>query len=191
MSDSTNAKSIEKYRSYLGLLARSYISPQLQRKIDASDLVQQTIIETYADADKYRDLDDQEQLALLRRILKNNLLDEIRKLNRQKRDIKRERAIESAIDQSFGRADGWLAASQTSPSGVIMRQEQLVQLTTALEQLPEDQQQAIVLRHLQGLTVAEIAETILKSESAVGGLLYRGLKKLNQIMASEATGDGA
>jgi RNA polymerase sigma-70 factor (ECF subfamily) len=51
-------------------------------------------------------------------------------------------------------------------------------LRHALEQLPEDQREVLVLRHIAGLTPVEIAATLKKSESSVHGLHHRGRRSL-------------
>jgi RNA polymerase sigma-70 factor (ECF subfamily) len=66
---------------------------------------------------------------------------------------------------------------------VTDRQEQLLRLAGALARLPEDQRQAVELHHLKGRPVAEVAEQLGRSPSAVGSLLYRGLKKLRELLA--------
>ena len=49
-------------------------------------------------------------------------------------------------------------------------------------ELPEAQREVIVLHHLQGLKLAEVAAEIGRSESAVAGLLFRGLKNLHSLL---------
>lgn len=51
-------------------------------------------------------------------------------------------------------------------------------LRQALEELPEDQREVLVLRHIVGLTPVEIADTLEKSESSVHGLHHRGRRSL-------------
>jgi RNA polymerase sigma-70 factor (ECF subfamily) len=51
-------------------------------------------------------------------------------------------------------------------------------LREALEQLPEDQREVLVLRHIVGLSPVEIAGTLNKSESSVHGLHHRGRRSL-------------
>ena len=60
----------------------------------------------------------------------------------------------------------------------MIRHEQLIRLADALGQLPDDQRQAVEMRHLQGLATAEIAERMKRSVAAIGGLLQRGLRAL-------------
>ena len=52
--------------------------------------------------------------------------------------------------------------------------ERLQSLRTALDRLPEDQREVLVLRHFAGLTPAEIAVALDRTESSVHGLHHRG-----------------
>jgi RNA polymerase sigma-70 factor (ECF subfamily) len=51
-------------------------------------------------------------------------------------------------------------------------------LREALEQLPEEQREVLVLRHIVGFSPVEIAETLGKTESSVHGLHHRGRRAL-------------
>lgn len=51
-------------------------------------------------------------------------------------------------------------------------------LRHALEQLPEDQREVLVLRHIAGLSPVEIAGALDKTESSVHGLHHRGRRTL-------------
>jgi len=51
-------------------------------------------------------------------------------------------------------------------------------LRQALESLPEDQREVLILRHIAGLSPMEIADTLDKSESSVHGLHHRGRRSL-------------
>jgi RNA polymerase sigma-70 factor, ECF subfamily len=53
-------------------------------------------------------------------------------------------------------------------------------LRTALERLPDDQREVLVLRHIVGLSPVEIAETLEKTESSVHGLHHRGRRSLQE-----------
>jgi len=56
-------------------------------------------------------------------------------------------------------------------------------LRHALEELPEDQREVLVLRHIAGLSPVEIASTLKKSESSVHGLHHRGRRTLRAKLA--------
>jgi RNA polymerase sigma-70 factor (ECF subfamily) len=53
----------------------------------------------------------------------------------------------------------------------------------ALQKLPPDQRRAIELHHLQDQSLAEAAQQMQRSRDAVIGLLFRGLRKLRQLLA--------
>jgi RNA polymerase sigma-70 factor (ECF subfamily) len=86
------------------------------------------------------------------------------------------------VENSSARLESWLAAVQSSPSQRVIREEQLLQLAQALAELPAEQRQAVELHHLQGHPVAEVGEMMGRSRAAVVGLLFRGLKKLRQLL---------
>jgi RNA polymerase sigma-70 factor (ECF subfamily) len=175
MSDHSN---LEKWRPYLHVLTNAQVDPRLRGKIDVSGIVQQTLLEAHRNRPAFAD--DSQQAAWLRRVLANNLADELRKLAAAKRDIGRERSLEQALHESSARLEQWLAADQSSPSEHVARQEQALRLAAALEQLPEAQREALVLQHWHGWKLAQIADHMGRTRAAVAGLLKRGLQQLRE-----------
>jgi RNA polymerase sigma-70 factor (ECF subfamily) len=173
---------LERFRHYLLLLARGRLGPRLRTRLDASDVVQQTLLEAHRGRAAFRGRTDAERAAWLRQILARNLANAARDLGRQKRDVARERSLEAELDESSCRLEAWLAADQTSPSEQAQRHERAVRLAGALAALPEAQREAVVLRHWEGRSLAEIAERLSCTTAAVTGLLYRGLKKLRSLL---------
>ena len=173
---------LERYRNYLRLLARLQLDPWLRGKLDPSDIVQQTLLQAHQMQDQFRGTSDAEQAAWLRQILVRTMANAARDLGRQKRDVGRERSLEAAIEESSVRLEAWLAAEHTSPSVRAEKNEQLLRLAEALEQLPEAQREAVVLHHLRGLSLAELAGQLGRSEGAAAGLLHRGIKRLRELL---------
>ena len=172
------ATDLEDYRAYLRILVQLQLDQRLQGKIDLSGVVQQTMLEAYQAMPNHQALDGDRLAGWLRRILANNLADEIRKLKTAKRDLNRERSLEAALENSSNRLQAWLADGQSTPSVRAQRQENILQLSAALDKLPDAQRDAVVLRHFQGKSLAEIAQRLGRSHSAVAGLLKRGLQQL-------------
>jgi RNA polymerase sigma-70 factor (ECF subfamily) len=175
-------ETLEKCRAYLMLLASSQVETWLRQRVDTSDLVQQTLLDAVARRDQFRGTSEAELLAWLRAILSNNLVDAFRHFHREKRDVARNLSLDEEISHSFRRIDALVTSSASSPSRKAETNEQLLRLPKALEALPEAQREAIVLHHLQGLKLSETAQAMGRSESSIGGLLHRGLKRLHELL---------
>jgi RNA polymerase sigma-70 factor, ECF subfamily len=171
---------LERFRSYLVLLARLKLDRKLRGKLDASDVVQQTLLEAHQALASFRSDDPAAQAAWLRQILARNMANAVRDLTRAKRDVRKERSLQADLDSSASQMESWLAAPQSSPSQKLERHERALQLAESLAQLPEAQREAVVLRHFQGLSLADIAEQLDCTTAAVTGLLQRGLKNLRK-----------
>lgn len=167
---------LERYQAYLRLLARMQLPPRLWAKIGASDLVQQTLLEAHVAAGQYRGRSDGEWLAFLRQTLARNMADLGRLYSADKRDVSREMELSSVRLEQFA------ASAEPSPSQEAVKNERLLKLADALAALPDDQRVAVELKHLQSWTVKQIADLTGKSETAVGGMLYRGIRKLRELM---------
>jgi RNA polymerase sigma-70 factor, ECF subfamily len=169
---------LERFRTYLHLLARLQLDPRLQAKLDASDVVQQTLLEAYQGMAQFRGSSDGELIGWLRQILVRNLTNAVRDFRRAKRDLAREQSPDAALEDSAQALDAWLAAPESSPSVRADRNEQAVRLIEALVHLPELQREVVMLRHWHGWSLQEISRHVGRSAAAVAGLLHRGLKEL-------------
>src|SRR4051812_19878148 len=117
---------LERYRSYLRLLARMQVPAHLQGKLDPSDVVQQTLLKAFEKIDQLRGQTEAQMAAWLRQILANTLANAVRDFGRQKRDAGLERSIEAAVEHSSACLEAWLAAEQSSPSERAERNEQVL-----------------------------------------------------------------
>jgi RNA polymerase sigma-70 factor (ECF subfamily) len=173
---------IEDYRDYLLLLVRLQLGSPLRAKVDASDVVQQAILHAHESRAQFRGTTEGEWLAWLRAILANALAAAARRFETQARDPRRERSLEGELDESSSRLETFLVADQTSPSERAVRGEELLRLAHAIARLPEDQRRVVELHYLRGLSVANVAEEIGRTRSAAVGLLFRGLKRLRELL---------
>jgi len=174
-----SAEDLEQFRAYLALLARLQVAPGLRDRVDLSGVVQQTLLEAFQETKRApRERTEGETAAWLRSILGHNLADGLRKLAASKRDVRRDRSLTAALDESASRLGDWLATQESSPSQKVIRREQMVRIAAALASLSENQRRVIELHHLQGWTLAEVARELDTTKAAVAGLLHRGLKAL-------------
>ena len=68
----------------------------------------------------------------------------------------------------------------------LIKRERSEQLADALVKLLDDERTAVLLKHFHNWSVAEIAQHLGKSQTGVGGLLRRGLKKLREYLREKA-----
>jgi RNA polymerase sigma-70 factor (ECF subfamily) len=173
----STANRVAAYRDYLCLLVRLQLAAQWAGKIDVSGVVQQTLCEAIRSQLPESDV---ELLACLRRIVANNLRDEIRRQTRAKRDVRREMSLDAALEQSSQRIEGWLVGQTSTPSRRLVRMEELCRLAAAMAELSEDQRRVVELHHLQGLPLAVTAERMGRTKEATSALIYRALKRLRE-----------
>ncbi len=126
----------------------------------------------------------------LERIALNQLRDAERALRRQKRDIRREipaagRGMAGAAwTASYADLLQRLTAGGSTPSRHVVKHEGIAAVITCLARLSDDQRAVVRLRFLEDVPVAEIANRLGKTETAVYTLCHRGLKTLREQMES-------
>lgn len=170
---------LQLYRNYLKLLARLQIGRRLQGKVDASDLVQETFLEAHRDFEQFRGCSEEELVSWLRQIMVSNLANLVRHYyGAKRRDVRLERELAADLDRSSQALQFGLADKQSSPSQKAARRERAVLLADALEQLPNDYREVLVLRHLEELPFPEVARRMGRSLDSVQKLWARGLAQL-------------
>jgi RNA polymerase sigma-70 factor (ECF subfamily) len=168
---------LDQHRLYLAVIARVQLDRGLQAKVDASDVVQETFLEAHRDFPQFRGETVGELVAWLRQILTRNLANQARHYrDTRRRDVRREQGLGATPG---GSADG-PAATISTPSQTAGRREALDLLADALVRLPDDYRQVIILRNLEELSFAEVAERMGKTVDSVKKLWARGLVHLRK-----------
>jgi RNA polymerase sigma-70 factor (ECF subfamily) len=176
------SRELENLRPLLVLLARQNVHPRLWKDVDPSGVVQATLLEVVQGRDRFQGNGPLALEGWARSILRNNLLDAVRKVHRGMRDVDREVRLDDAINESTRRLELDLAGKDRSPSESAIRNEDLMGLASALERLEPAQRDAVELHHLQGCSLSEAASLLGRSEAAVAALLHRGLMKLRELL---------
>ena len=177
---------LNQYRGYLQLLARLQVHRRLQAKADASDVVQEAFLEAHRDFSQFRGVTENELLAWLRQILASCVAGLVRKYyGTRKRDPQLERDISDELDRSSQTLDRSLAANLTSPSRTAVRHEQAARLATALEKLPPDYREVIILHHQQVLSFPDVAKQMERTDEAARKLWIRALGQLRKSLGDQ------
>jgi RNA polymerase sigma-70 factor (ECF subfamily) len=174
----------ERCRPYVRLLARAQVETWMRAKLDASDLVQQTLLEAHRAFPEFQGGTEGEWLAWLRMILTHNTQDFVRRYRQtDKRAVSREVSLDApagGLSGSFAR-DPSDPDAQT-PSQALVRQEQELALASAIGRLSPDHQEVILLRNLQRLPFDEVAARMDRSRPAAQMLWMRAIKQLEALL---------
>jgi len=173
-------------RSYLGLLARAQVESWLAVKVDASDLVQQTLLEAHRDFDRFQGGSQREWLAWLRRILARNATDFVRQYRgAAKRAVRREVRFAGPAESDAHGGVPEPAAATATPSEEFFQLDAEFRVTAALATLAPDYQEVILLRNLQRLPFDEVARRMDRSRPAAQMLWLRALRKLREVLGED------
>lgn len=181
---------LELYRNYLRLLARLQIGRRLQGKADPSDLVQDAFLAAQREFEQFRGNTEGELVDWLRQILASKLVDLARRyLSTRRRDVRLERQFVEEVDGSAAALGMALAQAGSSPSEAAVRRERAVLLADAIKSLPADYGEVIILRHLEGLSLSDVAARMDRTLDSVKKLWVRGIAKLRGILGVETAED--
>ena len=78
------------------------------------------------------------------------------------------------------------AAELTGTVADQSQREEAIRLARALVTLPEDQREAVRLRHLEGWSLAEISAHFNRTPAATAGLIKRGMQKLREKLGADS-----
>jgi RNA polymerase sigma-70 factor (ECF subfamily) len=160
------------------------IDPRLNARIDPSDVVQDALAQASQKLPEYLRCRPLPFYPWLRQIAWQKLLDiHARHLAVQKRSVTREgRNHLDLPDQSTLQLVDRLVASGTSPSRNMVRQEIRERVGGALQRLPRNDREVVILRHLEQLSLKDIAAVLGITESAAQSRYRRAVERLHAVL---------
>ena len=175
----------EMCRGYLGVVARGQVETWLRAKVDASDVVQETMLEAHRDFARFEGQSQKEFFAWLRKILSHNAADFVRRYRgTAKRQARREVRFRDPAD-SLSPGAPEPAGHEATPSQEFLQMDNEIRVHLALDGLSEDYREVITLRNFQRLSFNEVAEAMDRTRPAVQMLWMRAIKKLREVIDDE------
>lgn len=174
--DEALATLLEQIRPMLRAEAMKSLT-EARARLDPSDIVQLTWWSAFRGFPRFEG-DVEAFIGWVRKIHDRNLKDAIRDQMAARRDLRREHGHDRIVDVPDGRT--------TSPSRRLARNEELERLEKCLVLLPAAQREAVRLRFYEGFSVSDIVRQLGRSETAVAGLIKRGLSRLRQLLAEQS-----
>lgn len=142
-----------------------YLRLHIRSLEDAEDLLLEVFLAAL-EHDNLSMLSSAKQLAWLRRVAHNKLLNTYRQASRHPQVT-----LDSLVETIF---------AEDGPEQLLLQQEEQKQLRAAIQRLPALQQQILQLRYTHGLRCSEIALLLNKREAAVRKHLSRSILFLRQ-----------
>ncbi len=174
---------LESYRNYLSLLARGRADRNLRSKFSDSDLVQETLIQADRDFPQFNGRTEAELANWLRAIMsKKQALFARRFYGSPARDPRLEVRLQDEFDKSSQMIDRAMVELRPSPSEHAAHREGAVLLADALASLPDHYREVVVLRHIQGRKMTEVAQELGRTVDSVNKLWARAMIQLRSLM---------
>lgn len=165
---------VEKYQGRVYAMVYGMV----RNREDARDLTQDAFVKAYNNLDGFRI--ESSFYTWLYRIAMNLAIDHIRKRQRQG-TTSFEESI-AARDEDGGIAE---VHTEDDPRKTLERKRLYEKIMDALDKLPADQKQVILLREMEGLSYKEISDVMDIPEGTVMSRLFYARKKLQKVLAGE------
>ncbi len=175
---------LQRHRQRLRSLVRIRLDSKLAGRVDPSDVVQDVLLTAHQRLDDYLRDRPISFFPWLRQITLNRLTDLHRQhFQAEKRTVDREEALPTEInDRSTALLAERLIHSHSTPSQNLMRDELKQRVASALQRISAEQREIIVMRHLEELSLKEIAAVLDIPVGSVMSRHFRGLKALRRLL---------
>lgn len=169
-----------KLRKYLLIVAQRGLNRSLRGKLDASDIVQQSMMEAHESLLQFNGDSEGELRSWLIRLVENNLVDADRHFRgTQQRDVSREVSIHTRALQ------GGVLDRSPDALTVLSLRESNQKLTAAIAALPDQRRIVLELRSRDRLSYAAIGRIMGLTEVAARKLWSRAVSDLRETLAKQ------
>lgn len=179
---------LNRHRSSLRRMIQLRMDKVIQRRVDASDIVQDVMLEANRRLKDYLASPSMPFHIWLRHMAKDRLIDAHRRHRvAASRSIDREVPIVVFEGADHSQADimGQLADRELTPAAAATWHELERRFGLAVEMLEEGDRQIVLLRHFEHLSTADTAEVLGLSNAAAGMRYLRAMRRLRTLLRGE------
>ena len=181
---------MDRHRDALRKLVGYRMDRAIGRRVDASDVVQDVLLEASKRLANYLDKPTLPFHLWLRQLARDRLIDMHRRHRQaQRRSVDRERPLVTRAhsDQSSLDLVARLADAELTPAAASIRREMQLRYREAIEELGEDDREILLMRHFEQLTNSEAAQALGLSPAAAGMRHLRALRRLKGQLENSAS----
>jgi RNA polymerase sigma-70 factor, ECF subfamily len=179
---------LTRFREPLRRVIELRLDPVLIRRVDASDIVQDVLLEANQRLVDYLRTPNMPFHLWLRHLAQDRIIDTHRRHRQaQRRSVDREQPIQRAglDDESSMQIVQQLAASEPTPASAAIHAELHRRLMTAMDQLDDADRDIILMRHQEQISNQDVAVLLKLSEAAASMRYLRALRKLRAILVPD------
>lgn len=161
------------------------LDPALAARVDASDVVQDVLLEAHRRLAEYLRAPTMPFHLWLRHIAKDHIIDAHRRHRQaQRRSLDREQPLAPAYlaDHSSFELAGQVIDGELTPASAAIRHELQRRLETAVRQLDEDDREVILLRHAEQMSNQDVATALGLTEAAASMRYLRAVRRLRSLL---------
>jgi RNA polymerase sigma-70 factor (ECF subfamily) len=163
------------------------LDPALVGRVDASDVVQEVLLEASRRLRDYLRDPAMPFHLWLRHLARDHIIDAHRRHRKsQKRSLDREQPLVPAAlhDHSSAELAAQLLDPEQTPATAAIRHELERRLHSAIAELEEDDREVILMRHFEQLSNQEVAAALGLSEAAASMRHLRAIRRLRILLAA-------
>jgi len=168
---------LERHLPSLRAFVRGKLGAELRSLESASDLVQSTCREVLRNRERFQHPGPDAFRHWLFTTASRKVSNRLRERHAMKRDAGPEVRVGSSEEVSESRLLA-VYGRFSSPSHRLGIQDEIARVERALDNLPEDHREVVLLAHVAELSRAEIAGRLGKTEVAVRSILHRALSRI-------------
>jgi RNA polymerase sigma-70 factor (ECF subfamily) len=171
------------------------LDPVLARRVDASDIVQDVLLEANQRLIEYLKSPTMPFPLWLRHLAQDRIIDTHRRHRlAQRRSIDKEQAIARPAwaDESSNALAAQLIDAERTPASEAIQAELSRRLASAVNELSDDDREIILMRHHEQLANQDVAKLLGLTEAAASMRYLRALRRLREVLLpdQQAGADG-
>jgi RNA polymerase sigma-70 factor (ECF subfamily) len=181
-------KLLGEFRDPLRKVIGLRLDPAVARRVDASDIVQDVLVEANQRLTEYLKNPVMPFHLWLRHLAQDRIIDTHRRHRlAQRRSVDREQAIARPAwaDESSASLVGQLVDTERTPTSEAIRLELQRRLTVAVDKLSDDDREIVLMRHHEGLSNQEVASALHLTEAAASMRYLRALRRLRTVLVPD------
>lgn len=185
---------LERHRLALRSMVQARLDQRLARRVDASDIVQEVLIEANRRLVAYLQEPKLPFQQWLRQMAQDQIIDTHRRHRvaaRRSMDREQPLNIPGLGEQSSMDLAAQIADQELTPAANAVRRELHRRFLEALEQMPDDDRELLIMRHVEQLSNSQVADILGLSQPAAGMRYLRALRRVREILGEASSPGGS